>query len=124
MSVEALIEAAIQRWPDEIAINVVRTADGRYFVSGLNDLADRIAEADSMRFERIASLNVHQAILTIVHEAAKSFTVVRTRDLDRVRLRDTFIDYLRYAASDRSLGWNSEDIAYALALIEYRDEDA
>lgn len=107
-----LFERALQDWPPIIEMRRLERADAEnYSVLGLALQVDNIADSYIEDPEEIIMRNLHTAIFSSIHSAAKYSVLMEIRHLRSSAVRANFHERLRKAVCIKALKWTQADIA-------------
>lgn len=118
LSFASLYERALADWPAAIEFKQINyhdmTRPDLYSVEGLKDIngrdADQIAEAFIGKADEVLMRNLHEAIISELHDVARYCSRILMADLRADRVRVVFEQNLRCARDRPSLGWKEDDL--------------
>lgn len=118
LSFASLYERALHDWPAAIEFRQLirhdNTRPDLYSVEGFNNIdgrdADEIAEAYIGKPDEVLMRNLHEAIISELHNVAKHCSRIEVADLRADRVRVVFEQNLRSVLDRPSLGWKEDDL--------------
>lgn len=107
-----LFERALRDWPQIIELSQLELPDTKHYsVLGLALQADNIADKYIGDPEEIILRNLHSAIFSSIHSAARYSVLIEIRYLRPSAVRANFHERLRKAVDISALNWTEADIA-------------